>query len=551
MKKFLRALLSKKSAKAATPAARRVRPELEALEERQMLTVTNHGGAILSHVEVQAMYYGSDWQNNAAYHNQVGYLDGFLKSVVNSSYMDALGNAGYGVGRGTFDQGYVRPFTLDKTHYLDDSTLHAALVNSINGGNLKAPDANRLYVIFVEDNVAVQHGTETSTANFLGYHGAFGATIRPPGSSASTFADIRYAVLPYPGGSVPLTTGTVPNATRWWLNQLDTITLSASHEIAEAVTDPNVNYKTLGWYDDAHGEVGDITNAQTIYLNGYAVQRISDKNDQGMTPQGAAPVKAVNFVLTKDGTLYMSSSSGLTQIATGIASVSDQGIDRYGHAIVDTVSTNGTAKQYEEGIGWNYLSAGVKMAKAGQGVSYLLMTNGTVQETTDSGRTWTYIDSNVTAIDAGTDRYGVNMVTEIWNGQAWEHSDSTGWRYLASNVKAVSAGQMGNMAILYTNGDAAKYSEASGSTSFLVSGVAQVTAGTDENGQALTEVLLTNGKLWELHANGGWNYLDDSVTSVSKAHAGVLDAVFTWGYAYSHDDATAFHYLTANASMAV
>jgi hypothetical protein len=42
------------------------------LEERQVLSValsvppvTYHGGALLPHVEVQALYYGSDWNNSA------------------------------------------------------------------------------------------------------------------------------------------------------------------------------------------------------------------------------------------------------------------------------------------------------------------------------------------------------------------------------------------------------------------------------------------------------------------------------------------------------
>src|SRR6516225_3074416 len=94
--------------------------------------------------------------------------------------------------------------------------------------------------------------------------------------------DIHYAVIPYAGGNVPLSSGPDVNLQRSFLSRLDSMTLSASHELAEAVTDPNINYKTLGWNDDGYddGEVGDIANAQTVYLNGYAVQRIADQNDQ-------------------------------------------------------------------------------------------------------------------------------------------------------------------------------------------------------------------------------------------------------------------------------
>jgi hypothetical protein len=121
---------------------------------------------------------------------------------------------------------------------------------------------------------------------------------------------------------------------------MDGMTEVDSHEIAEAVTDPNVNYKGLGWYDSQqNSEVGDVVSGQTVYLNGYAVQRIADKNDQAMTPTGATSVRQVNFVLLKNGNLYESYGSGLIFLASGVASISDQCVDNFGHAMVDVVFT--------------------------------------------------------------------------------------------------------------------------------------------------------------------------------------------------------------------
>jgi hypothetical protein len=56
---------------------RHASPVLESLEGRQLMTVTGHGGAVLPNVEVQALYYGSDWDvfNNPIYAQQVGYLE--------------------------------------------------------------------------------------------------------------------------------------------------------------------------------------------------------------------------------------------------------------------------------------------------------------------------------------------------------------------------------------------------------------------------------------------------------------------------------------------
>jgi hypothetical protein len=261
-------------APSGTPSAHRTkRLRLEALEDRLVPTVTYHGGAVLPHVEVQGLYLGSDWYYNKTYFNQTGQLDAYLRFIVNSGYMDMLTNAGYGVGRGSATGGRIDLTSFNKNYYLLDSTIRADLQRDINGGGLATPDANRLYVVFVEPGVAIMndhdHNT-TSIRNFYGYHGAFAG-----GDGHGHAADIHYAVIAYPGGYNP----TVPG-----LNALQDITEVTSHELAEGVTDPNVNYKTLGWYDNQRGEIGDIVNGQWIVYHGYIVQKEANKNDQGMVP---------------------------------------------------------------------------------------------------------------------------------------------------------------------------------------------------------------------------------------------------------------------------
>src|SRR5207244_11135700 len=119
------------------------------------------------------------------------------------------------------------------------------------------------------------------------------------------------------------------------LNDMAEVT---SHELAEAITDPNVGYKRIVWYDDnLHGEVGDLCNLQMVYLNGSAVQRIVDRNDQPMTPWSAGPERPVSFVLS-GGDLWEYSSSGWTYISPGVSSVRDQGIDNLSRAMVDYVT---------------------------------------------------------------------------------------------------------------------------------------------------------------------------------------------------------------------
>ena len=98
-------------------------------------------------------------------------------------------------------------------------------------------------------------------------------------------ADIHYAVIAYAGGYNAIFPGLTP---------FGSMTLTASHEIAEAATDPNVNYRALGWYDDYKGgEIGDINRYEAL-LNGYAVQSIINKNDVAYIPYGATTLRALD-----------------------------------------------------------------------------------------------------------------------------------------------------------------------------------------------------------------------------------------------------------------
>ena len=50
---------------------------------------------------------------------------------------------------------------------------------------------------------------------------------------------------------------------------LEALTITASHELAEAITDP---VPGTGWYDDAVGEIGDICAWRTKTVGDYVVQ---------------------------------------------------------------------------------------------------------------------------------------------------------------------------------------------------------------------------------------------------------------------------------------
>jgi hypothetical protein len=551
---------------ARPPVRRRLRLEVEPLEERAVPTITYHGGPLLTHVDVQAMYLGSDW-STPAYQPQVAYFDGFLNDLVHGSFMKTLNKAGYGVDTGTFSAGVIDPLSLtqgDPTACLSARAIEARLHSAINNGTLNAPNANSLYVVFVEDDVPVAFhpGNSTSINAFAGYHSVFRDNGRGNNST-----DVYYAVVTYPGGTVGNGWGVY---SPWLFNtavgRTQEMTIAASHEVAEAATDPAFGYTAApGWWDDTFGgggEVGDISAWQATYLHGYAVQRISDVHDQAMTPAGASslPGRALSFVLQADG-LHEVVNGALvsTPIATGVASISDQSVDLDGRVMIDYVDTSGNAFSFhDDGSSpekiWDASAqgVGVTQAVADQGAHYLLLANGQLWQAkyntylvfqNQNPWVWSKKADNVRSISAGTDQFGVTSVDYVTtSGAAAEYSDATGFHSLeASGVSAVSAGQQGASALLLATGEADFYDEATGSTTILAaSGVMQVTVGTDANGNALVERLDTTGTLYE-YQNGpsaSPTQIQSGVQSISKARADVVDALLTSGAFTEHDDGT-------------
>jgi hypothetical protein len=268
--------------------------EVEQLESRQLLSVTFHGGAVLSAVETQAVYLGTDWQNNASLRTQAGQLDQFVKTIVNSPYMDGLTQAGYGVGRGTSSGGVLVNVGINKSVYLTDAQIQGDLQSLIQHGQVQPPDANRLYIVYVEPGVAIQDGSSTSVKDFDGYHSSF------VGKTASGLAtDIRYAVIAYPGSP------NVSIAAQGFSSNFAQMTSVTSHELAEAATNPDAFTKSSGgklvggWWDDAYlqankpPEIGDITLNSRTTLDGYTVQEVSNRNDQPIDPNNLGQVQTL------------------------------------------------------------------------------------------------------------------------------------------------------------------------------------------------------------------------------------------------------------------
>ena len=248
--------------------------------------------------------------------------------------MDMLTNAGYRVGRGTSSTGAIDNISLSKTSGITDASIRSDIQAMINSNQLQTPDANRLYVVYVEPGVVVYNGSTSSVNTFLGYHGAFGGK-----TATGAAADIHYAVLPYPGGVNP------SPSSQGFASAFDELTTVVSHEVAEAVTDPNVNYKALGWYDDQlNGEIGDLTR-QTVVWSGYEVQDVVNQNDQVISPGTTTPT-----TLTAPQNVTVSPVSSTSALLSWNSSSGTQGYRIYQvngtqSTLIGTVSSTTTSVQ--------------------------------------------------------------------------------------------------------------------------------------------------------------------------------------------------------------
>src|SRR5581483_3475723 len=86
-------------------AKRAIRCWFERLEAREVFNVTYNGGALIPHVEAQAVFLGSQWTSNSTLQTEAAAIDNMLAYTVQSPYMDRLPDAGYNVGQGTATTG--------------------------------------------------------------------------------------------------------------------------------------------------------------------------------------------------------------------------------------------------------------------------------------------------------------------------------------------------------------------------------------------------------------------------------------------------------------
>jgi hypothetical protein len=248
--------------RAKTFAQQPIKPTIEVLEDRTApsVDIVYSGGPTIPHVQVNNIVMGAQPMNTTT----------LMQDLVHD-YLPILGQY-YGIGAGTLRSSVsLTPFIGMPSN----ASIQSMILQQINSGVVPPPDGNQVYMIFLPPGQTITDLAGSATtgyhSNFYVYHDATGyhtATIVPAGTQ---LIPVYYAVS---------------------LGNSPSISVTASHELAEAVTDPN----GTGFRDPTNpygGEVADIYEFLAPFtLDGFPVSVLSGPQGQQITSAGvvgAAP----------------------------------------------------------------------------------------------------------------------------------------------------------------------------------------------------------------------------------------------------------------------
>jgi hypothetical protein len=219
-----------------------------------------HGGPLLTHVQVQGVYY-----NDPTTLGLESQFDGFFRDILQSPWLtQMLANysvPGYTIGAGSFLGDDNTGVTVPEGSVLDIGAIYNQLVSEVANRRLAAPNDNTLYSVFVPAGVEVFRGSVV----------AVHVSVFDPTTRKAIFPP--FLVIPYQGAAPdgrtgpdgpnpglvdPVTGG--PAA----LSEFQGLTIALSHELSETIADPIAG---TGW-----GEIGDLAQGQWVTYHGYAMQ---------------------------------------------------------------------------------------------------------------------------------------------------------------------------------------------------------------------------------------------------------------------------------------
>ena len=216
--------------------------------------LTNHGGPIISDAGFFAIYWNSAVANSNR--TSLGYtaiskqLTAFVNSFPNNSNYSGSATDDYEIVQ-QYGSGVAIANTLTNSGLLidnrktqksiSDSSVRSYLVGLFDSGRV-IPNGNTIYGIYFPPGMKVSLQGGGSCTSFCGYHGYFSYGGVP----------IKYASFPYLDCRACSLSG---------LTVADMLTIVTSHEIREAVTDPQLN----AWYDSVGYEADDKCAWHNLY----------------------------------------------------------------------------------------------------------------------------------------------------------------------------------------------------------------------------------------------------------------------------------------------
>ena len=210
----------------------------------------------------------------------------FGAQVASSSYWDAIRSgycvSGSCVGDGPAGTAVRLPMVAAPAYA--DADVQSLLQSMITSGQVPAPGASTIYTIYFPASTTITYAGGSSCTSFVGYHGSF------------TFSGLTVVYAVVNECAPPMMTPPI--------TLLQNTTVTASHELIEASTDPVfggfnldlTNPATFGWADVAFSEVGDLCvdpfglGQDETTENGFTVQRSWSKDNAALGKNPCVPI---------------------------------------------------------------------------------------------------------------------------------------------------------------------------------------------------------------------------------------------------------------------
>ena len=204
-------------------------------------------GPLLTAAQVFTVFWGDAWQG--AEGSIAQNVNEFFDFILGSALLDQLSEysvPGQAIGHGQHIGTIMLPPTQLPRSVSDNAIRHMLQQEIATNPAFPQAGRNTLYFVYLPPGVAIVQGGGRSCQAFCGYHD-------------NIDGQVFYAAMPFPGCAGCTGGLSVPEA----------LTSTSSHELCEAITDP---IPGQGWYDDVHGEIGDICAWKTKKVGAYTVQ---------------------------------------------------------------------------------------------------------------------------------------------------------------------------------------------------------------------------------------------------------------------------------------